>query len=137
MAKKERTIGAGTYTEAGFNAFIKSALRRASGRWKPKTLALSNARIEKGVYRCAKCEQAVPVTKVVDGKRVKWVEVDHLIPVVPPDVGFTTWDSFIERLFVEVEGLRVLCRDCHSEVTKEQNDVAKQRRSAEKERTNE
>ena len=57
--KVERTIGSNTYTEAGFMAFIKSALRRASGRWKPRSEALKKARIEKGVYLCSGCNKAV------------------------------------------------------------------------------
>lgn len=127
--KVERTRGSGTYTEAGFTSFIKSALRRASGRWKPKSEVLRKARVSKGVYLCEGCGEHVPVTKVIDGKRVKNVEVDHVIPVVDPDVGFTTWDDFIRRLFVEEDGLRVLCRDCHAGVTQQQTDIAKARRA--------
>ncbi len=135
MSKKiERTRGAGTYTEAGFTGFIKSALRRASGRWKPKSEVLKRARVSKGVYRCELCEEHVPATIVLDtGKRVKAIEVDHIIPVVDPEKGFTTWDDFISRLFVEMDGLRALCRTCHQKVTQEQADIAKARRAEAKE----
>lgn len=127
---KERTIGAGLYTEAGFTSFIKSALRRASSRWKPRTDVLKLARVEKGRYLCSGCEQIVPVTVINDkGKRVKNLEVDHVVPVVDPEEGFVNWDTFIRRLFVEPEGFRVLCRDCHSKVTQAQNDIAKARRA--------
>lgn len=137
-ALKERTIGAGLYTEAGFTSFIKSALRRASSRWKPRTDVLKAARVEKGRYLCSMCEQVVPVTVVNDvGKRVKNVEVDHTVPVVDPEEGFVNWDTFIRRLFVEPEGFRVLCRECHSKVTQAQNDIAKARRAKAKEEGNE
>ena len=52
--------------------------------------------------------------------RAKEIEVDHIEPVVDPDVGFTTWDDFIERLFVEEDKLQVLCKDCHKKKTAEE-----------------
>lgn len=54
--------------------------------------------------------------------------MDHVQPVVDPATGFTTWDNFIERLFVEVDGFRLLCKACHAEVTQKQREQRKLRR---------
>lgn len=114
---KEKVKGGGLYTEAGFTSFIRSALRRASSRWKPRTDVLKEARVEKGKYLCNGCKQIVPVTTVNEkGKRVKNVEVNHKIPVSLPG-SWDSWDGFISRLFVEQEGLEVLCSECHKEHT--------------------
>ena len=118
MSKRvERTIGSGTYTEAGFTTFIKSALRRASSRWKPKTEVLKKARVSKGWYQCSECLENVPVTVVNDkGKRVRNVEVNHKEAVSLPG-SWDSWDGFIKRLFVEEGGLEVLCVPCHQKHT--------------------
>lgn len=43
----------------------------------------------------------------------KEAHVDHIDPVIDPDVGFVSWDVVIERLFVEADKLQVLCDVCH------------------------
>lgn len=120
MTKGEKTRGSGLYTEAQFVSFIKSALRRASGRWKPRSECLRRARVQRGLYKCEMCSELTPTTVVVDGKKRKGIEVDHIHPVIDTQVGFISWDSFIERLFVEEEGFRALCYKCHSGVTEKQ-----------------
>lgn len=45
--------------------------------------------------------------------------MDHIIPVVGAD-GFTTWDDYIERMFVDREGFQVLCKACHKIKTDEE-----------------
>jgi len=110
----------GTWTVARFNAFIKGGLRQLSNRWGPKVVALKNARVERGIYKCAgykKRAHKVPVSIVHNGKRIKNVTVDHILPVIDPKKGFTSWDDTISRLFVEVDGLQVLCRECHTNKT--------------------
>lgn len=105
----------GQWTEARFNSFIKSGLRYTSRKWGPINKVKSKARIERGFYLCAGCKQSVPTTKKVGDKRLKNVFVDHIYPVVDPTKGFTTWDSFIERLFCEEDNLQLLCKECHDE----------------------
>ena len=51
--------------------------------------------------------------------------MDHVVPVVDPVRGFDGWDSFIARLFVEADGYRCLCTDCHTKVTAEQRAIRK------------
>lgn len=128
----EKTRNNGTWTQARFNSFIKSLLRKGTQRWSPKNLCLKTARMSKGNYLCNGCQEIVPVTVVKGGKRVKNVHVDHILPVVDPAVGFTTWDDCIERMFCEVEGFQVLCSGCHSAKTSEERQVATERRRNEK-----
>ena len=45
--------------------------------------------------------------------------MDHIIPVVDPKTGFTTWDEYIERLFVPKGGWQMLCKSCHDTKTHE------------------
>ena len=72
---------------------------------------------------------------VVDGvrrRRIKNIVVDHINPIIDPAVGFISWDSFIEGLFCEAENLQALCKDCHKIKTKEETDIAKDRRAKDK-----
>lgn len=83
---------------------------------------MKKARVDRGQYRCVGWHRdwhVVPVTVKQGRKRVRNVAVDHITPVVPPS-GFTTWDEIISRLFVEEEGLQVLCKECHDKKTLEE-----------------
>lgn len=55
-------------------------------------------------YRCAECKQLFVAADV---------QVDHIEPVVDPKKGFVSWDSFINRIFCEIENLQVLCKADH------------------------
>lgn len=121
----------GQWTEAKYKSFIRGNLRRVTQKWAPIQTTLQKARVERGFYLCAHCEETVPATKKVDGKRVKNVHVDHIDPVIDPAVGWVSWDSLIERMFVEEDGLQVLCDECHTKKTNEEKAVAKQRRTGE------
>lgn len=108
----------GLWTEAKFRSFVISALRAASRRWPVKWTVLKSALVGKSVntktgkfaqhYRCSHCRATFPAADVV---------VDHIQPVVDTMKGFTTWDEYVERMFVEAEGLQVLCKGCHKEKT--------------------
>lgn len=120
-----RKYNNGLWTQSRFQSFIKSALRSASVKWPPRYTVLNEAftgtKTNKATgrkakhFRCNRCK----------GEFVqKDVQVNHIIPVVPLS-GFTTWDEVVDRLFCEKEGLEVLCKPCHKEVTKEENDSRK------------
>ena len=106
----------GQWTKARFKSFITSALRRASSRWAPKYTCKKKARTARNTYTCALC------AKSVGNKSIK---IDHINPVVDPAKGFETWDSFIERLFVELDGYQAVCITCHQSKTNEERETRK------------
>lgn len=128
-----KTRCGGQWTEARYNSFIKSLLRK--GRWGPKYEALRNARVSRGVYKCACCGAEGPKTlPPLEGRKRRRnnAAVDHINPVIDPAVGFVDWDTVIERLFCEVEGFQVLCWACHHAKTNEERAIATARRRKEK-----
>jgi 5-methylcytosine-specific restriction endonuclease McrA len=127
-----KTRNDNTWTEARFRSFVRSQLRAATMRWGPIANCLRDARVERGLYLCAGCKQTVSASIKVGGKRVKNVHVDHILPIVDPDVGFVSYDVLIERMFCEQDNLQVLCNDCHTAKTDDEKARAKARRIREK-----
>lgn len=124
----------GQWTAARMQSFIKGALRAASNRWGPKYSVKKNARVERGVYRCAgynRPSHKVPASlppKKGNKRRINNAVVDHIHPVIDPAVGFVSWDDVIKRMFCEEDGLQVLCHECHSKKTADERALAKKRR---------
>jgi len=110
MIKKTRCNN--TWTENKYNCFIKSILRRASGRWAPKQTCKKNSRVARNKYKCAICNN------IVGNKDIK---VDHKNPVVSVQDGFINWDVYIKRLFVEQHMLQAICKKCHDIKTSIEN----------------
>jgi 5-methylcytosine-specific restriction endonuclease McrA len=118
----------GEWTDARFRSFVTSALRAASRRWPPKFKALKEAFVGRKTnkktgklamhYKCAKCKKHFVAADV---------QVDHVLPVVDPKVGFIGWDSFIDRIFCEIENLQVLCKPCHKVKTEEEKSERKKK----------
>lgn len=65
-------------------------------------------------------------------KRVRNIYVDHIRPIIDPEVGWESWDSTIENMFCEADNLQLLCSKCHKIKSQEEIDVAKARRAREK-----
>lgn len=128
-----KTRCSGKWTEAKFRSFIKNNLRRMCSKWAPISETLKEARISRGLYKCAGCGEEVTASTVKDGKRVKNVHVDHIEPIIDPTKGFTTWDEVIERMFCEKDNLQLLCGACHDAKTNEERAIASERRRQEKE----
>jgi hypothetical protein len=117
LSKPEKTRNSGQWSESRFKSFIKSALRSASNRWGPKFECKKEARVERGKYLCAgyqKEPHVVPATIKEGNKRVNYVAVDHVHPVIDPEKGWQSWDDVVARMFVELPGLQLLCNDCHA-----------------------
>lgn len=127
-----KTRCSNTWTEARFRSFVKGNLRRATQKWKPIQDCLKNARVARGLYLCAGCHNEVSNTiKDEAGKRIKNVHVDHILPIIDPNVGWTSYDDMINRMFCEIDNLQVLCHDCHKRKTDEEKATAKARRTNE------
>lgn len=109
---KPKIRNADTMTEAAFWVYIRSFLRQKNRHWKPLRLAkLLSRRKYKGSnphqrfeYQCNHCKQWFPE---------KEVNVDHIIPAGTLTCA-NDLPGFVERLFCEVQGLQILCFDCHN-----------------------
>ena len=125
-------------TSAQYTAWVVGKLRRASMYWKPKNDVKKEARIRRGENRCAgDCGKVAPnsiYVKDKDGnvKKKSNIFVDHIEPIVDPEVGFTNFHDFVHRLYCEKDNLQVLCRQCHDDKTNEERSVATERKAREK-----
>lgn len=128
---KERCSG--QWTEARFKSFVQSLLRQGTRRWAPVSEVKKEAQVARGLYRCAGCGEAVPVSIREGKKRSNNVFVDHITPIVDPEMGFEGWDKYVENMFCEKENLQLLCKGCHDEKSSEERAVAVERRKKEKE----
>lgn len=121
-----KTRNNGRWTEARHKSFIISALRGAHSKWGVKADVKKLARVSTGRYVCAECGNVGPATlPPLDGqkRRRNNAAVDHIEPVVEPAEGFQDWNTYIERMFLELDGYQVLCHDCHSTKTKDERVV--------------
>ena len=117
MAKKaiDKPRNSGTMTESSFWSFIRSTLRQKSRFWRPVSQVRMEARRpyvgpnkrQKFEYQCCICKNHFPD---------KEVEVDHIIPCGSLKSG-KDLEGFVERLFCEKGGLRLLCKPCHHKIT--------------------
>lgn len=117
------TFNNGQWTEARFHAFIKNGLRSLSMRWPPKYQVKKEAQRGRGKYLCAgfrRRNHIVGSSFRAGGRRVNNVFVDHIEPVINPQTGWQSWDEVVKRMFVDSDGLQVLCKECHDRKTKEE-----------------
>jgi len=111
-----RTRNAYTMTESQFWGSIRATLREKSRYWKPIANVRRKARRpyvgtnkrRRWEYQCNICKQWFDINMT---------EVDHKIPAgrlaCAEDL-----PGFVERLFVEEEGLQLICKHCHETKTK-------------------
>lgn len=119
----ERTRNGYTMTESAFWIMIRTTLRSKSRFWKPIADAKRKARRlykgenkrQKWEYQCNQCKQWF---------KYEQIHVDHIIPCGEL-TDYSHLPGFVERLFVEVEGLQCLCHNCHSVKTQEEKDAKK------------
>ena len=88
--------------------FIFAGLRKLSRFYPLKNEALKKARVAPATFQCAACKKEFDRSSV---------NVDHIDPVIDPKTGFRCWCEYISRLFCGVEGLQVLCKECHDKKT--------------------
>lgn len=96
--------------------YLVSVLRRASYRYPARSEAMRTARVERGLYKCAMCNN------LFNNKDIK---LDHIDPVVSPVDGFIDWNTFISRLFVQPNQYQVLCTTCHQGKTNAEKAIRK------------
>lgn len=115
-----RTRAGGAWTEAAFWGFLRSGLRRMSTRWPPLSNVLKVHRRpydgpntqQKWEYQCALCGEWFPQAVTRNGKRKPMIEVDHIDPCGTLK-SFADLAVFAERLFCEIDKLRVTCVACN------------------------
>lgn len=111
--------------------WLKPQLRRICRRWPPYYQVLNNARIVKYIptksghgqlkrvfYECVECKQEFDR---------KGVQIDHKIEIVDTSLGYDKPDfnALVTRMFCDVDGLQILCTECHSKKTKTERDKRK------------
>ena len=116
--------------------FAINALRKASYRWLPRSQALRLSVVEEGEYnikidndRSRKKYQCAHCWGIF---RAKEINVDHIDPVVDPEKGFTNFDDYIERMFCEIKGFQILCKECHDIKTAEERVIRKETKDGQK-----
>lgn len=97
------------------------AAARKTWRWSPARREVLKAAKHGEFYRCNACR-----------KYVDKVEIDHIQEVTDPTTGFTTWDSYFDRLFCPIDNLQALCPPCHKMKTQQ---MSKLRRESKKKLT--
>ena len=95
--------------------FLLPKLRRISYLWPARKQAKVASRVERGLYKCAICQKLYGPTEI---------SMDHRSPVVDL-TGFVDWNTYIDRLFCEVEGYQALCSTCHDSKTLRENEIRK------------
>ena len=100
-------------TEYAFWGMIQKVLRMDSLRWGPRRLAKLAARRDykgpnrklKFEYQCAMCGGWFKETQI---------DMDHIVPCCSSQCGDDIV-GYINRLYCEYDGWRVLCKPCHIE----------------------
>lgn len=119
-SRVEKPYNQGTMSKSMFFSMIRSALRQKSRWWKPiaeckklaKRVYKGPLKRQKFEYQCNQCKNWFPDKKVA---------VDHIIPAGELN-DFNDIPGFVQRLFCEIDGLQVLCENCHSMKTKEERE---------------
>lgn len=94
--------------------YVIKALRRLFLYWPARRECRHLAERGKDLYLCAKCN-IIYIRKDT--------HVDHVIPVIDPQIGFVDWNTYVERLFCQTSNLVILCRECHGKKTREENTI--------------
>lgn len=97
--------------EINLKTWLIPKLRRLSYMWPPRNEAKKLARVERGKYKCAQCNNIFGPKEVV---------LDHINPVVPIE-GFQDLGHFVESLFCDVSGFQVLCIADHDTKTTQED----------------
>lgn len=93
--------------------YIIAHLRRIGYRAIHRKAAFNRAYKGPGQWECEQCKKIYRTQKELHG--------DHIQPVVNPEIGFTTWDDYIKKLFLGE--MQAICKEvCHKEKTRGENE---------------
>lgn len=98
--------------------WLVQKIRRISYQFPPRQAAIKRGRVARGKYRCALC--------LGENFGPKEIQLDHIEPVINPHEGFTDWNDYIARLFVDVDGWQICCLACHKIKSSYENEIRKQ-----------
>lgn len=110
-----RTRAGGTWTEARYKAFIRSALRGAWSRYPVKFQVLREDRKtvkgkkHKYEHKCNACKKWYPQQEI---------QVDHIEPCGGWD--YDELGDWVQRLLCEPDDVQKLCKPCHQKKTNEE-----------------
>lgn len=99
-------------------SYLINHLRRIGYRNIHRAAAFEKAHLGRGQWQCQLCKQVFKSSKDLHG--------DHLQPVVDPEKGFTTWDDYINRLFLGA--IQAICISCHQQKSEAENGVRREER---------
>lgn len=112
------------WTDGKRRSFIVGVLRAGARRWPPKIATMNLAKTEKKINpKTGRLAQHFTCNVCQGEFTSKDMQVDHILPVVEPGVGFVSWDTYIERLFCEQDNLQAICTTCHDAKTKAERPV--------------
>lgn len=89
-------------------------LRRKSLYWPARNEAKRDAKVSRGFYKCASCNELFGP---------KEIQMDHRIPVINVKTSFTTWDDYVKSLYCEKSNFTALCINCHASKTAIENEM--------------
>lgn len=102
---------------------LKGAIRRVFSRSDLRRKVVESARIEhidtsrprvKKWGQCSDCKQPTALYQM---------QIDHRDPIVPVDTTLEamSWDTVVNRVWCEENGLAAVCKSCHTIKTKQEN----------------
>lgn len=72
-------------------------------------------------WQCVKCDKKINSLEKV---------IDHIMPVIDPSVGFVDYQTYINRLFCDIDNLQILCKPCHTIKTNAENKIRRNKGKA-------
>lgn len=92
--------------------FAINSIRRAGYRWPGRYNCNNLNKLDRNEYFCSFCG-------IIGGR--KEFQLDHIKPVVDPEIGFEGFDSYIERHLCIEDGFQRLCKPCHKDKSQGEN----------------
>lgn len=99
-------------------SYIIAHLRRIGYRAIHRKPAFARAYKGRAEWECELCKKMYTTQKDLHG--------DHISPVINPETGFTTWDEFINKLFLGE--MQAICKECHYKKSENENAIRREKR---------